>query len=255
VIPILVAHRGYMQNYPENSLLGIEEALRAGACMIEFDVQLSADHQMIILHDTDFERTAGRSDSVFDLKQTDIKKISVHEPQRFGDKFLPTPVPTLSQVMDLVKKFPEVTAFVEIKNESLDRWGFEFVMYKLHETLKPYASQCVVIAYSLKAVQDVKQRGLCRTGWVLTSFDDEHRQHAQELKPDYLICNHEKIPDDYKLSDSPWQGCGEWMLYDITDPELALQWTKSGVALIETCDVGAMLKHPQLKKSACHHDA
>jgi glycerophosphoryl diester phosphodiesterase len=254
VIPKLVAHRGYMQDYPENSLSGIEQALRAGACMVEFDVQLSADHQLFVLHDTDFERTAGRPDSVFDLKQADIKKISVHEPQRFGSKFKPTPVPTLKQMMDLIKKYPEATAFVEIKDESLDRWGFEFVMYKLHEVLKPYASQCAVIAYNIKAVQDVKQRGLCRTGWVLTSFNEEHQLLAQQLKPDYLICNHEKLPDDFKLSNSPWQECGAWMLYDITDPEQALQWAKRGITLIETRDVGAMLKHSQLKKSACQHD-
>ena len=253
MIPELVAHRGFMENYPENSLLGLEMALRAGACMLEFDVQLSADHQLIVLHDSNFERTAGRPDSVFDLKQDNISNISVHEPHRFGDQFLPTPVPTLKQVMTLLKKFPAATAFVEIKDESLDRWGLEFVMYKLQEALKPYASQCVVIAYNLKALQDVKQRGFCRSGWVLTSFNDEYQQLAQQLKPDYLICNHKKIPDDYKFSDSPWQDCGSWMLYDITEPELALHWAQRGVALIETRDVGLMLKHPQLKKAACHH--
>lgn len=251
MIPKLVAHRGYMHDYPENSLLGLEKALEAGACMVEFDVQLSADHQVLVMHDSDFERTAGKPDSLFELKQADIKKISVHEPKRFGNKFSPTPVPTLKQVMDLIKKFPDATAFVEIKDESLERWGFEFVMYKLHETLKPYASQCVVIAYTLKAVQDVKQRGICRTGWILKSFDDEHQQLAQQLKPDYMICNHKKIPDGVKLTGSSWQECGSWMIYDISDPEQALQWAKRGVDLVETSDVGGMLKHPELKKSTC----
>ena len=253
MIPKLVAHRGFMENYPENSLLGLEMALRAGACMLEFDVQMTADNQLIVLHDSDFERTAGRPDSVFDLKQDDIKNISVHEPQRFGDQFLPTPVPTLNQVMDLIKQFPEATAFVEIKDESLDRWSLEFVMYKLLKVLEPYAAQCVIIAYSIRALQNVKQRGFCPTGWVLTSFNDEHQQLVQQLKPDYLICNHKKIPDDHKFSDNSWQDCGSWMLYDITDPELALQLAKRGVALIETRDVGAMLKHPQLQKAACRH--
>jgi glycerophosphoryl diester phosphodiesterase len=187
MIPKMVAHRGFMENYPENSLLGLEMALRAGACMIEFDVQLSADHQLLVLHDSDFERTAGKPDSVFELKRDDIANISVHEPKRFGNKFLPTPVPTLEQVMALLKKYTEATAFVEIKNESLDRWGFEFVMYKLQAALEASASQCVIIANSFKAMQDVKQRGLCRTGWVLKFFDEEHQKLAQQLKPDYLI--------------------------------------------------------------------
>jgi hypothetical protein len=44
------------------------------------------------------------------------------------------------------------------------------------------------------------------------------------------------------------------MLYDITDPELALQWAQRGITLIESRDVGAMLKHPQLHKASCDHD-
>jgi glycerophosphoryl diester phosphodiesterase len=253
MIPQLVAHRGFMQNYPENSLLGIEEALNAGACMIEFDVQLSADHQIFVLHDSNFERTAGRPDSIFEMNKSDIKKISVHEPHRFGDKFKKTPVPTLKQVMDLVKKFPKATAFVEIKDESLERWTLEFVMYQLQKILEPYASQCVVISYNLKAVRNVKQRGLCRAGWVFTTFDEENQLLAQQLKPDYLICNHEKIPEGFSFTDSLWQDCGAWMLYDINEPELALKWAKRGVGVIETRDVGALFKHPELKKAACSH--
>ena len=57
-IPALVAQRGYMHTYPENTWLGLEAALKAGACWIEFDLQMCADGRFVLLHDADFKRTA-----------------------------------------------------------------------------------------------------------------------------------------------------------------------------------------------------
>jgi glycerophosphoryl diester phosphodiesterase len=249
MIPKLVAHRGYMEGYPENSLLGLEMSLKAGACMVEFDVQMSADHELIVLHDSDLQRTAGLADSVFNLTVSELSSVSAHEPERFGDKFLKTPVPTLKQVMELVAGYPTVTAFVEIKDESLTQWGLGHVMDVLQKELEPYASQSVIIAYNLNALQHIKQCGLYSTGWVLSVFDKESHQKANQLNPQYLICNHRKITDGYE----PWQGNWSWMLYDITDPELALQWAQRGVALIETRDIGGMLQHKELRKESCSH--
>ena len=55
----LVAYRGYMQQYPENTWSALEAALQAGACWLEFDVQMCADGYFILLHDADFSRTGG----------------------------------------------------------------------------------------------------------------------------------------------------------------------------------------------------
>ena len=250
MIPKLVAHRGYTKNYPENSLLGIGMALKAGACMVEFDLQMSADHEFIVLHDSDLERTAGVADTVFNLTAAELSNISVHQSERFSDEFLNTPVPTLTQVMKLVADYPDVIAFVEIKNNSLERWGLEYVMDRLQKVLKPYASQSVIIAYNFGALQYVKQQGFYPTGWVLDNFDETSHKKADQLNPEYLICNQRKIPDKIE----PWPGDWSWMLYDISDPELALQWARRGIELIETSDIGAMLKHPELSKESCYRE-
>jgi glycerophosphoryl diester phosphodiesterase len=41
------------------------------------------------------------------------------------------------------------------------------------------------------------------------------------------------------------------MLYDISDPDLALQWADKGAELIETRDIGTMLQHPLLQQRRC----
>lgn len=248
MIPKLVAHRGYMENYPENSLLGLEMAIKAGACMVEFDVQMIAEHEFIILHDGDFKRTASVDESVFTLKASELVNISVHEPERFDDKFINTPVPTLKQMMELISDYADVTAFVEIKDESLDQWGLENVMDALQRVLEPYESQCVIIGFNFDAMKYVKQRGIFSVGWVLEKFDEAHQQKAYQLKPEYLICNYKKVKDD-----GLWQGDWLWMLYDITDPELALRWASQDSALIETRDIGVMLQHTELRKESRHY--
>ena len=98
--PILVAHRGYMHRYPENSISGIKAAIDAGACMIEFDVQMTADQKFVLLHDDDFKRTAGIDASVFDKNFE--SSISVHEPERFEEQFKSEPLPRLEQVVEIV---------------------------------------------------------------------------------------------------------------------------------------------------------
>jgi len=248
-IPQLVAHRGYMHQYPENTWAGLEAALQAGACWLEFDVQMCADGRFVLLHDADFSRTGGDPRSVFDTDSQTVQHISVHEPDRFGDRFFPETVPGLDTVLQQLAAFPNVRAMVEIKDESLDHWGLEKVMNALLETLAPFQRQCVLIAYSDAALDYAQQQGDMDTGWVVRSYDQQYLERAKRLCPRFLICNERKIPRE----ETPWRGDWQWMLYDISDPQSAVQWSARGVELIETRDIKTMLQHPLLASRACQY--
>ena len=60
----LVAHRGYPRHYPENTLIGIEAAIRAGAAYVEVDIQLSSDQVPLLYHDSDMQRLSGKPGAV-----------------------------------------------------------------------------------------------------------------------------------------------------------------------------------------------
>ena len=47
----ILAHRGYSSIYPENTMLAFRKALEFGADGIEFDVQLTQDDQVVVIHD------------------------------------------------------------------------------------------------------------------------------------------------------------------------------------------------------------
>ncbi len=53
-----IAHRGARSLAPENTLAAAEAGLAAGADMWELDVQMTADGELILLHDDDLKRTS-----------------------------------------------------------------------------------------------------------------------------------------------------------------------------------------------------
>jgi len=55
--PIVVAHRGDSRSHPENTLPAFTAAAALGAPMQEFDVQVTADGQLVCLHDATLDRT------------------------------------------------------------------------------------------------------------------------------------------------------------------------------------------------------
>jgi glycerophosphoryl diester phosphodiesterase len=59
---INIAHRGASSLAPENTLSAARKGLEAGADMWELDVQLTADGELIILHDSTLKRTSNVED-------------------------------------------------------------------------------------------------------------------------------------------------------------------------------------------------
>lgn len=60
----IIGHRGAAAVRPENTLPSFQAARDAGACMIEFDVQVSADGELIVFHDATLERLCGEPTAV-----------------------------------------------------------------------------------------------------------------------------------------------------------------------------------------------
>jgi glycerophosphoryl diester phosphodiesterase len=71
----LCAHRGAMATHPENTLSAFREAIKAGAHMIEFDVFLTKDNEMVVIHDPTVDRTTNGSGRVADLTIKEIREL------------------------------------------------------------------------------------------------------------------------------------------------------------------------------------
>lgn len=96
--PIIFAHRGASAHAPENTLAAFELALAQNADAIELDVKLSADGQVMVIHDTTVNRTTGSHGRVTDLSLAQLKSLdagSFFSSQYSGEK-----IPTLQEVFE-----------------------------------------------------------------------------------------------------------------------------------------------------------
>lgn len=73
--PRLFGHRGASGTMPENTLPSFSEALAAGADRLELDVHLSADEEVIVLHDPDLDRTTDGKGPAARLRLAELREL------------------------------------------------------------------------------------------------------------------------------------------------------------------------------------
>ncbi|MEO1991913.1 MAG: glycerophosphodiester phosphodiesterase family protein [Pirellulales bacterium] len=71
----ICAHRGASDTHPENTLSAFHEAIRLGAQMIEFDVSLTSDGTVVLMHDSTLDRTTNGEGSVSRCTVEELKKL------------------------------------------------------------------------------------------------------------------------------------------------------------------------------------
>ena len=155
-------------------------------------------------------------------------------------------MPSLQAVLALLKQWPDATAFVEIKTATVKYFGVDVVVQGLMAALAGFQKQCVLISFDNAVLEAARKAGMQRIGWVLREYNAISHEQAKALLPDVMICNAEKIGAD-DLWSGPAQKPWQWALYDIVDPDLALQWFERGADFIETWDIGGMLGDSRLR--------
>ena len=93
----IFGHRGFSTEYPENTMLAFRKALDAGADGIEFDARLTADGQIVIMHDPSVDRTTNGTGKVRDLTLAEI--LSLDAGVKKGLVFENEHVPLLEEVL------------------------------------------------------------------------------------------------------------------------------------------------------------
>ena len=110
--PAIIAHRGASACAPENTLAAFKLALEQGADAIELDAKLSADEQVVVIHDQTLDRTTPVSGRVRDFIMADLHKMDAGS--HFDVAFLGEPIPTLDEVFKAVGQLTYIN--VELTN-------------------------------------------------------------------------------------------------------------------------------------------
>lgn len=94
--PVIFAHRGASSYAPENTLAAFDLAYRQGAEAIELDAKLTADGQVVVIHDQSVDRTTQGSGRVKEMSLAQLKTLDAGS--HFDVMFKGEPIPTLDEV-------------------------------------------------------------------------------------------------------------------------------------------------------------
>jgi len=100
----VVGHRGSKGTAPENTLRGLDHAIKAGADIAEFDVQATKDGLLVASHDPEIVTDTG--------ERVDIRSVTYEELKEFrvsGER-----IPTIEEIIEAARD--RIALFLEVKN-------------------------------------------------------------------------------------------------------------------------------------------
>lgn len=225
--PQVWAHRGLGDTARENTLGSFLEALDQGAVGAELDVRTCASGELVVFHDADLQRMAGRPERVADLSFDALRAVS------WADGL--GRIPTLAEVADVV--CPRGTLNVELKADVPD---LETAVARLHRELTdlPVSARerILVSSFHHGALARLHDLGVPRLGALL----DPKRplptlpKWAVAVHPSSHHCTHDSI--------SSWRARGLAIhVWTVNDPAEAQRLAALGVDALITDDVPAIL--------------
>ncbi|MNK09126.1 Glycerophosphoryl diester phosphodiesterase [compost metagenome] len=161
--PLLSAHRGGpMPGFPENAIETFENATTYQPVIIEFDVALSKDSALVIMHDDKLDRTSTGTGLISSYTYNELQQLTLKDDD---GKITSFKIPTLEEVL---------------------HWGKNKVLFTIDiKRGVPYEK---IIA----AVRKTKSE----TNSIIITYNATQAAKVHELAPDLMISATVKSPED-----------------------------------------------------------
>lgn len=174
--PLIVAHRGYTQMAPENTVAAIEAAKKIGVTAIEIDVQMTKDGQIVLFHDGDLRRVLGVKKQVREMNYSELAQMVAVK-----YSYLPVsqqPFPLLSTA--LAAGGEQMLWNIEIKEPARKKIAFSWGKEKGEgEICEPEKEKRMMVL----RVLDVLQQQGCAERVVLSSLDYRILEQVKQVRP------------------------------------------------------------------------
>lgn len=145
----VIAHRGFSSEAPENTLTAVRAAIEVGADMVEIDVTLTADGNVVVIHDETVDRTSNGTGEVFRFSLSEIRELDAGS--WFSPAFAGERIPTLDAVLAEVEG--RILLNVEIKSEAVGRGVVAKVAAAIRE--RGMTDQVVVSSFAPTALEQM----------------------------------------------------------------------------------------------------
>lgn len=147
-LPQIVAHRGSASDRPENALSSFVTAAGTGAEQIELDVHMTADGQLVVMHDAMLEQTSLGHGAISSHTLAELKQIRL--------RGMDETIPTLGEVLDAVGS--RIHTRIEIKRGPVEYVGLtEAIMNEVER--RSLKDRVTVMCFQLSSIQPFAKAG------------------------------------------------------------------------------------------------
>jgi glycerophosphoryl diester phosphodiesterase len=171
------AHRGASGDAPENTLAAFRRAAELGADGVEFDVQLSRDGEIVVIHDETVDRTTNGCGQVVDLTWEELSRLDA----AVGwDDFAPQPIPSLRQVLEALAA-TELDLNIELKDSVVPYPGLGDKVSRLIDEFD-LGHRVTLSSFNHCSLARLRQSGsMLRTGVLFTDILYQPWAYAPQL--------------------------------------------------------------------------
>jgi glycerophosphoryl diester phosphodiesterase len=182
---MIIGHRGARNLWPENSLEGFRRLAELGVEGVEFDVHMTADGKLVVIHDPTLERTTTGSGPVGVRTLADLQTIPLRDCQES--------VPSFDQVLEVLGR-STLELHIELKTNAIGS-AYAGMETKVLEAVRRHGleTRSILTCFMLEVLETI--RGHDPAIPVLASVD---RRSCEMLGgPDRAIDRLREIPGVY----------------------------------------------------------
>ena len=151
--PTIFAHRGASAFAPENTLAAFKHAIELHADGIELDAKLTADGQVVVIHDDTVDRTTNGTGRVDLLTLAELQRLDAGT--KFSPKFALEKIPSLEEVFETIGQ--KIFIDIELKNYSSPT---DELPDKVAALVKKYQLEDTVLLSSFNLIALIRARKL-----------------------------------------------------------------------------------------------
>ena len=191
-------------------MVSFEAAIDLGVDLIEFDVNMTKDGQLVVIHDNAIDRTSDHSGMTRDYTLAELKEFDFG--CRFSEAYKGTKIPTLREVLELVVSRSDTLLLnVEIKDmthETVDQTIAMLKEYRMDERTVIASFDAEIIRYTQSMYPAMRTQGF--PGRFMDNFTEEtyDRMYGMGIPVSWSKCTEEQIAADVAFAKSrgilPW---------------------------------------------------
>ena len=179
----IFAHRGSKGDYPENSMLAFKKAIKTGVHGMEFDIHMTKDGELVVIHDATLDRTTTGSGFIKDYTLEDIKSFSIGakftEFKNYESNWDLEVIPTLKEVLHLCKKH-DLEVNIELKTYQIIYPNIEAATLKVVEEVGYDSEKVIYSSFHLPTILRIKKlKPDAKIAWLIENFIPMHKDYLQ----------------------------------------------------------------------------